>query len=127
MKGPKQVLWAATLWEEGVPLEQLPCFFDYEHARSEKLTEVPRLRRCRANTARRPVLDDPGQCLEVRHGHVARGILAVVVVVGRLAGGHGHCLGRRRRGGGRELCDVALSRSSWVRTSTHLEIPAVAS
>jgi hypothetical protein len=35
---------------------------------------------------------------------VARGILAVVVVVGRLAGGHGHCLGRRRwrqdRGGG---------------------------
>ena len=28
-------------------------------------------------------------------------------------------------GGGRELCDVALSRSScWVSTSTHLEIPA---
>ena len=26
MKGPKQVLWAATLWEEGVPLEQLPVF-----------------------------------------------------------------------------------------------------
>jgi hypothetical protein len=24
MKGPKQVLRAATLWEEGVPLEQLP-------------------------------------------------------------------------------------------------------
>jgi hypothetical protein len=38
---------------------------------------------------------------------VARGILAVFVVVRRLAGGHGHCLGRRRRrggggGGGRE-------------------------
>jgi hypothetical protein len=34
---------------------------------------------------------------------VARGILAVVVVVGRLAVGHGHRLGRRaRRGGGGE-------------------------
>ena len=28
MKGPKQVLRAATLWEEGVPLGQLPYFFD---------------------------------------------------------------------------------------------------
>jgi hypothetical protein len=81
MKGPKQVLRAATLWEEGVPLEQLPCFFDDEHARPEKLTEVPRLRRRRADTARHPVLDVSCQCLEVRHGHVARGILAEVVVV----------------------------------------------
>ena len=100
MKCPKQVLRAATLWEEGVPLEQLPCFFDDEQARSEKLTEVPRLRRRRADTARRPVLDVPGQCLEVRHGHVARGILAEVIVAGHLAGGHGHCLWRRRRRGG---------------------------
>ncbi len=72
MKGPKQVLRAATLWKEGVSLEQLPCFFDDEHARSKKLTEVPRLRRHRADTVRHPVLYVPGQCLEVRHGHVAR-------------------------------------------------------
>jgi hypothetical protein len=44
---------------------------------------------------------------------VAQGTLAVVVVVGRLAGGHGHCLGQRWRrgggeGGGRELCDVLV-------------------
>ena len=32
MKGPTQVLWAATLWEERVPLEQLPYFFNNEHA-----------------------------------------------------------------------------------------------
>ena len=38
----------------------------------------PRWRR--ANTARRPVLYVPGQCLKVRHGHVARGINVVVVV-----------------------------------------------
>ncbi len=81
MKGPKQVLRVATLWEEGVPLEQLPCFFDDEHDRPKKLTEVPHLRRRCADTARRPVLDVPGQCLKVRHGHVARGILAEVVVV----------------------------------------------
>ena len=56
MKGPKQVLWAATLWEEGVPLEQLPYFFDDEHARPEKLPEVPRLHRRCADTVRRPVL-----------------------------------------------------------------------
>jgi hypothetical protein len=87
MKGPKQVLRAATLWEEGGPLEQLPGFFDDENARPEKLTEVPRLRcRC-ADTVRRPVLDVPGQCLEVRHGHVARGKL-IDVIVGRLAGRH---------------------------------------
>ena len=41
MKGPKQVLRAATLWKEGVPLEQLPCFFDDKHARPEKFMEVP--------------------------------------------------------------------------------------
>ena len=41
--------------------------------------EVPRLCRRRADTARRPVLDVPGQCLENRHGHVARGTLVEVV------------------------------------------------
>jgi len=50
MKGPKQMLWAATLWEEGVPLKQLPYFFDDEHARPEELTEVLLLRRRRADT-----------------------------------------------------------------------------
>jgi len=93
------MIWAATLWEEGVPLEQLPWFFDDEHTRPKKLTEVPRLCRRRANTARHPVLDVPGKCLEVRHGHVAWGILAEVVVVGHLAGGHGHRLWRWRQGG----------------------------
>ncbi len=82
MKGPKQVLWAATLWEEGVPLEQLPYFFDGEHARPEKLPEVSHLRRRLADMVRRPVLYVPGQCLKVRHGHVARGILLVIVVIG---------------------------------------------
>ena len=28
MNGPKQVLWAATLWEEGVPVKQRPYSFD---------------------------------------------------------------------------------------------------
>jgi hypothetical protein len=127
MKGPKQVLRAATLWEEGVPLEQLPYFFDNEHAHPEKFPEVPRLRRRRADTVRRPVLYVPGQCLEVKHGHVARGILVEVIVVGHLAGGLGRR--RRRRGGGGGgageggeggscvLCGVMwLSLSSWVRT-----------
>ena len=69
------------------------------------LTEVSRLRRRGADTARRPVLDVPGQCLKVRHGHDARGILAEVVVVGRLAGRHGHHLWRwRRRWGGVVRC-----------------------
>ena len=53
--------------------------------------------RRRADTARRPVLYVPGQCLKVRHGHVAWGIL-VEVVVRCLAGGH--CLWRRRGEGG---------------------------
>jgi hypothetical protein len=69
----------------------------------------------------------PGQCLEVKHGHVARGILVEVIVVGHLAGGLGRR--RRRRGGGGGgageggeggscvLCGVMwLSLSSWVRT-----------
>jgi len=55
MKGPKQVLRVATLWEEGVLLEQLPCFFDDEQAHPEKLTEVPRLCCRRIDTVRRPV------------------------------------------------------------------------
>ena len=48
---PKQMLRAATLWEEGVLLKQLPCFFDDEHARPKKLTEVLRLCCCCSNTA----------------------------------------------------------------------------
>ena len=55
MKGPKQVLRVATLWEEGVLLEQLPCFFDDKQAHPEKLTEVPRLCCRRIDTVRRPV------------------------------------------------------------------------
>ena len=101
MKGPKQVLRAATLWEKGGPLEQLPGFFDNKNARPKKLTEVPRLRRRRADTVRHPVLDVPGQCLEVRHGHVARGIL-IDVIVGRLAGGHRSFVAAAVGGGGRE-------------------------
>ncbi len=50
MKCPKQMLRVATLWEEGVPLKQLPCFFDDEHARPEKLMEVPLLRHRRTDT-----------------------------------------------------------------------------
>jgi hypothetical protein len=45
MKDPKQMLWAATLWEKGVPL-----FFDDEHAHPKKLKEVPHLRPCCADT-----------------------------------------------------------------------------
>jgi hypothetical protein len=73
MKGPKQVLWVATLWEEGVPFELLPYCFDNEHTRPKQLPEVPRLRCRRADTVRRPVLYVPGQCLKVRHGHVGGG------------------------------------------------------
>ncbi len=35
MEGPNQMLWLATLWEEGVPLKQLPYFLDNEHARTK--------------------------------------------------------------------------------------------
>jgi hypothetical protein len=87
MKSPKQIFRAATLWKEGVPLKQLPGFLDNEHARPEKVMEVSCLRCHRTDTVRRPVLDVPGQCLEIRHGHVARGIL-IEVLVGCLAGGH---------------------------------------
>jgi hypothetical protein len=93
MKGPKQVLRAAILWEEGVPLEQLPYFFDDKHARPENsqkcrvsVVTVPTrvwCKRCQKTLkrdisivfpcpVRRPVLYVPGQCLEVRHGYVAR-------------------------------------------------------
>ena len=53
--------------------------------------------RWRVDTARRPFLYVPGQCLKVRHGHVAWGIF-VEVVVGYLAGGHR--LWRQRQGAG---------------------------
>ncbi len=55
---------------------------------------------------------------------MARGILAEVVVVGRLAGGHGHNLWGWRRGGGGGLCGVwcdvaeAPSIAGWVLVRT---------
>jgi hypothetical protein len=55
MKGPKQVLRAATLWEEEGPLKQLPYFFDDENASPEKLLDVSRLCCRRANSVRGPV------------------------------------------------------------------------
>lgn len=61
------MLWGALFREEGVPLNQLPYFFDNEHSRPKKLVEVPRLRHCRSGTAGHPVLDVPSQCREVRH------------------------------------------------------------
>ncbi len=82
---------------------------------------------------RGPALDVPGLCLKVRHGHVARGILCVVVVVGGLAGGHrfgggggrGGGEGGREGGGGRELevsvvmCDVASFVSIYLLCTGH--------
>ena len=47
--------------------------------------------RQRADTARCPVLYVSGQCLKVRHGHVAWGIL-VEVVIKCLAGEGGSCV-----------------------------------
>jgi hypothetical protein len=97
------MLRATTFWEEGVPLQATPMFFNVEHARPEKLKEVPRLRRCRADMTRtrRPVLDVQGQCLEVRHEHVARGIL-VDVPIGHLTCGHHLWRWQWRGGRGRE-------------------------
>jgi hypothetical protein len=124
MKSPKQVLRAATLWEEGFPLDQLPHYFYDVYGSSEKLPEVPRLRRRRADRARRPVLYVPGQCLKFGCD-MAQGMI-LLFVIGRLDGGHRLCRRRRRqrqrrrgrRGeGGRELevgvcvlcmCDVAF-------------------
>jgi hypothetical protein len=125
------MLQTAILWEEEVPLKQLPGFFNDEHTGPKKLPEVPCHCRRRANMARPPVLDVPGQCLEVRHGHVhvTRNIL-IDFFVGRLAGGH-HFLRWWWRGGGREeggregvggefLCYVALSRFVSI---TYLKLP----
>ena len=85
----------------GSPSRATPMFFRRQARSSQKLPEVSRLCCCPADTVRRPVLYIPGQCLEVRHGHVARGILAEVVIVGRLDGRH-RLWWRRRRRGGRE-------------------------
>ena len=52
MKCPKQVLRAATLWEEGVPLAQLPCFFDDEHAHPKNS------RKCRVSVFAAPTQRD---------------------------------------------------------------------
>ena len=60
-------------------------------------------RRC-TDTVRRPVLFVLGQCLKVRHGHVARGILVEVVIVEGLAGGHRFGGGGGGRGEGEGLC-----------------------
>ena len=78
------MLWAALLGEEGVPLDQLPFFYD-KHAHSEKLAKVLRLRRCRSDTVGQPVLDVSGHCLEVRCVNI---IVLADIVVGRLASGH---------------------------------------
>jgi hypothetical protein len=39
-----QVLWAANLWEEGVPVKQHSYSFDDEHACPKKFPKVPGLR-----------------------------------------------------------------------------------
>ena len=89
------MLWGALFREEGVPLNQLPYFFDNEHSRPKKLVEVPRLRHCRSGTAGHPVLDVPSQCREVRHMDI---LVLADVVVGTLAGGHNFL--RQWQGGG---------------------------
>ena len=88
------MLWAALLGEEGVPLDQLPFFYD-KHAHSEKLAKVLRLRRRRSDTVGQPVLDVSGHCLEVRCVNI---IVLADIVVGRLASGH-HFLWRQWQGG----------------------------
>ena len=98
MKGPKQMLWAATLWEEEVTLDQLPYTFNDVYGSPKKLTEMPLLCRRRVDRARRPVLDLPGQCLKVRC-EMAQGMIPLFVV-GRLDGGH-RLWWRMRRGEGR--------------------------
>ena len=99
----------------GSPSRATPMFFRRRARSSQNLPEVSRLRCRPANTVKRPVLYIPGQCLEVRHGHVAWGILAEVVIVGRLDGRHRLWRRRRRRGGregGREL-EVAWLCAVW--------------
>ncbi len=59
------MLWAATLWEEVIPQEQVPGGLDNVHAHSEELAEVPGLRLCRPDMAGCPVLDIPGIGIEV--------------------------------------------------------------
>ncbi len=96
------MLRAATLWEERIPLDQLPSYFNDVYRSSEKLTKMPLLRGRRADTMRRPVLYVPGQCLEVRRD-MAQGMILFFVLVGRLDGGHCLWRWRRQRGeGGRE-------------------------
>ncbi len=52
MECPKQMLRAATLWEEGVPLEQLPCIFDNKHTRPKNS------RKCRVSVVPMPTWQD---------------------------------------------------------------------
>ncbi len=85
MKSLKQMLWEAALWEERVPVKQLPYFFDDEHACPKKFPEVPRLCRRRPNTARHPILYVLDQFLKVKH---MPSLILADVVVGRLDGGH---------------------------------------
>jgi hypothetical protein len=46
MKGQKEMLWAATLWVETVPNNELPEDLDDPHAHSEELAEEPCLCGC---------------------------------------------------------------------------------
>ncbi len=75
MKGPNQVLRAATLWRREFLLSNYHTF-------STTSTLVPKnSRKCHVSVVYVPrVLYVPSQCLKVRHEHVARGILLVVLV-----------------------------------------------
>jgi hypothetical protein len=104
IEGPKQMLWAATLWEEAVPQVQVSEDLDDMHACSKELAEVPRLCRCHPNTAGHPVLDILFHCLKVRHVNVL--VVAYADAAGHLARRH-YVLWRVGRegwaaGGGRE-------------------------
>jgi hypothetical protein len=61
MKGPKQVLRAATLFEVGVPVKQLPYFSTMSTVVPKNSPKCCASARC-SDTARHPVLDVPRQC-----------------------------------------------------------------
>ena len=78
------MLWGALFREEGVPLNQLPYFFDNEHSCPKKLVKVQRLRHCQSCMAGHLVLDVPSHCLEIRHIDI---LVLADVGVRTLAGG----------------------------------------
>jgi hypothetical protein len=103
IEGLKQMLWAATLWEEVVLQEQLPKDHDNVRARSKELAEAQHLYRCRPDMASSPVMDIPGHCLKVRCMDIL--VVAYADAVRHLAEGHhllrhiggeGQASGRRR-------------------------------